>query len=116
MPTVAESDEQQIAWTAIPAHAPVIASDGKEVGHVLDCAALPNEDIFHGVVFRHHTLGHALLAPAADVARITDRAVYLGVDNDAAGEYEQFHELTVQRLGVRGVFNWKHLGWKRSSE
>jgi hypothetical protein len=113
---VAAEDEQQVAWAAVPAHAPMVASDGQEVGHVVDVAALPEEDIFHGIVFQHHTLGHAVLAPAADVARITTRAVYLSVDSAAAGNYEEFHQLTVKRLGLRGILNWRHLGWKDSSE
>ena len=111
-----DNDEQVVAWTALPANVPVIASDGKEVGHVLDCAALPEEDIFHGIVFRHGVRGRAVLAPAADVERITTRAVYLSVDSAAAERYEEFHELSVKRLGVRGILNWKHLGWKDSQE
>jgi hypothetical protein len=113
---VSADDEQQIAWTAVPAHAPVVASDGKEVGHVLDVAALPAEDIFHGIVFQHHSRDHGVLAPAAAVERITDRAVYLNVDSAAADQFEQFHQLTVKGLGLRGILNWRHLGWKDSSE
>ncbi len=101
---------------AIKAHAPVMASDGSEVGKVLEVAALPAEDIFHGVVFQHGGHGRAFLAPAADVARITDRAVYLSVDSAAAGSLEEFHPLHVERLGVRGLFFWKHMGWKDSEE
>jgi hypothetical protein len=113
---MADVEEQQVSWAAVPAHAVVIASDGKEVGHVLDVAALPEEDIFHGVVFSHSARGHHLLAPAADVARITTRAVYLSVDSAATDGYEEFHELSVKRLGLRGILNWKHLGWTDSSE
>jgi hypothetical protein len=113
---MADMEEQQVSWAAVPAHAVVIASDGKEVGHVLDVAALPEEDIFHGVVFSHSARGHHLLAPAADVARITTRAVYLSVDSAATDGYEEFRELSVKRLGLRGILNWKHLGWTDSSE
>ena len=113
---VAPDDEQEIAWTAVPANSPVVAADGAEIGHVLDVAALPEEDIFHGIVFHHRALGRTYLAPAADVARITDRAVYLSVDSRTAEAFEPFHELTVRRLGVRGILRWKHLGWKDSSE
>jgi hypothetical protein len=113
---VAPDEEQEIAWAAVPANAPVVASDGVEIGHVLDVAALPQEDIFHGIVFHHRALGRTYLAPAADVARITDRAVYLSVDSQSAEAFEEFHELTVRRLGVRGILHWKHLGWKDSSE
>ena len=113
---VAEHDEQVVAWTAVPAHAPVVASDGSEIGHVLEVAALPEEDIFHGIVFHHHALGRSFLAPAGDVQRITDRAVYLSVDSAAAGGYEEFQEMHVHRLGLRGILNWKHLGWTDSKE
>lgn len=113
---MAAENEQEVAWTAVPANAPVIASDGAEVGHVLDVAALPEEDIFHGIVFHHHAMGRAYLAPAADIARITERAVYLSIDSAAAGQLGEFQEMHVKRLGLRGILNWKHLGWKDSSE
>jgi hypothetical protein len=105
-----------VSWLDVPERAPVIASDGQEVGTVLEVAGLPEEDIFHGIVFRHGRLGHAVLAPASDVERITDRAVHLSADSAAAAGYEEFHQLHVSRLGLRGLFNWKHLGWKDSSE
>ena len=108
--------EQQVSWLDVPAHAPVIASDGAEVGHVLEVAALVNEDIFHGIVFAHSAHGHPCLAPASDIARITDRAVYLSVATAAAGAYGEFQQLHVSRLGLRGISRWKHLDWKDSSE
>jgi hypothetical protein len=79
-------------------------------------AALPEEDIFHGVVFTHHLLGHNIMAPASDIDRITERAVYLKSTSQAAEEYERFHEMHVKRLGLTGLFRWKHLGWKDFSE
>ena len=101
---------------AVAAHLPVVASDGREVGHVIEVAALPQEDIFHGIVFSHHAGGRTHLAPASDIARITNRAVHLTVDSAAAEAYEEFHQLHISRLGLRGVLNWKHMGWKDSSE
>jgi hypothetical protein len=111
-----DDTEQQVSWMAVAAHLPVVASDGAEVGHVLEVAALPSEDIFHGIVFQHRTRGRTYLAPAVDVARITTRAVYLNVDAAAAGNYAEFQQLHVSRLGLRGILNWKHMGWKDSSE
>jgi hypothetical protein len=111
-----DEPEEQVSWMAVPAHAPVIASDGQEVGHVLEVAALPEEDIFHGIVFQHSSRGRTYMAPASDIARITNRAVHLSVDSAAAGAYEEFHQLHVSRLGLRGIFRWKHLGWKDSPE
>lgn len=111
-----DAPEQQVSWLDVPAHAPVVSSDGKEVGHVVEVAALREEDIFHGIVLQHGRRGAPVLAPAADIARITNRAVYLSVDSAAADAYEQFSQLHVSRLGLRGVFAWKHVGWKDSSE
>jgi hypothetical protein len=111
-----EQAEQVVSWRAIAAHAPVIASDGVEVGHVADVAGLPQEDIFHGVVFTHHVLGHHYLAPAADIEKITDRAVYLKSAGETVAAYQRFDEMHVRSLGVKGIFNWKHLGWKDASE
>jgi len=113
---VPDDSEEETSWLEVPAHAPVVASDGKQVGRVVDVAALEAEDIFHGIVFEPGRLKAHRLAPAADVARITTKAVYLSVDSGAADRYGEFHQLHVSRLGLRGIFGWKHLGWKDSSE
>jgi hypothetical protein len=115
-PGVDDAAETAVSWLDIRAHAPVVCSDGDEVGHVVEVAALPEEDIFHGVVFEHHARGVHLLAPAADIARITERAVHLSVDRSAVAAYAPFQQLHVKNLGLRGVFHWKHLGWKDSPE
>ena len=112
----AEGDDAPVSWLDIRAHEPVIAADGTQVGTVVEVAALAEEDIFHGIVFEHHARGAHLLAPASDVARITERAVHLSVDRGAAAAYEPFHPLHVKSLGLRGVFHWKHLGWKDAPE
>jgi len=110
------SEEQVVSWRAIVAHIPVIASDGKEVGKVVDVAAMPDEDIFHGVVFRHHMTEKTHLAPRDDIDRITPDAIYLSVDSEHALAYEPFHQMHVDKLGVKGMFFWKHTGWKESNE
>jgi hypothetical protein len=109
-------DQQQVSWLDVHANIPVIASDGQEVGRVVEVAALPEEDIFHGIVFKRGLRDHPQLAPAADVARITEAAVHLSVDAKAAEAYEEFQQLHVSRLGLRGIFRWKHLGWTDSAE
>jgi hypothetical protein len=111
-----EGDDTPVSWLDVRAHEPVIAADGTQVGTVVEVAALAEEDIFHGIVFEHHARGAHLLAPASDVARITERAVHLSVDSGAAAAYEPFHPLHVKSLGLRGVFRWKHLGWKDAPE
>jgi hypothetical protein len=110
------SEEVIVSWRAIVANSPVIASDGQQVGKVVDVAALPEEDIFHGVVFRHGVTGGTHLAPRDDVDRITTDAVYLAVDSATAGSYEAFQQMHVERLGTKGLFFWKHTGWKDSGE
>jgi hypothetical protein len=111
-----DQPETVISWRGIGAHSPVVACDGVEVGRVAEVAALPEEDIFHGIVFTHHVLGHHFLAPAGDIDRITEQAVYLKATSQATEEYEVFHEMHIKRLGLSGLFRWKHLGWKDSSE
>jgi len=110
------ADEQVVSWRVIGAHSPVFASDGHEVGKVLEVAALPEEDIFHGVVFRHHILGRNHMVPADDIERITEMGVYLKIDSQAAEQYAPFQQLTVERLGLKGIFRWKHLGWTKTEE
>lgn len=113
---MADTTEEQVSWREVPAHAPVIAASGEQVGRVVEVAALDQEDIFHGVVFASSGHGRHLLAPAADVARITTTAVHLSVDRAGVDRYEEFHQLHVSRLGLRGIFGWKHFGWKDSPE
>lgn len=110
------SDDVEYSWRAIRHGQPVVSSDGETVGKVVDVAALSAEDIFHGVVFEHHALGSHLLAPAADVGRITEDFVHLKVPAQATEAYEPFHELVVEQAGLTGLFRWKHLGWSRAKE
>jgi hypothetical protein len=114
--TMSDQPETPVSWRDIGAHCPVIASDGIEVGRVAEVAGLPEEDIFHGVVFTHRLLGHHFLALASDIDRITERAVYLKSTSQATQEYERFEEMHIKRLGLSGLFRWKHLGWKDSTE
>ncbi|MGI8608808.1 MAG: DUF2171 domain-containing protein [Candidatus Dormibacteria bacterium] len=111
---MSEQEETPLAWIAIVQGVPVLAANGDHLGHVTEVAGLPEDDIFHGVVFQHSVLGKHVLAPAADVDRITDRAVYLSVEKAQADEYQEFREMDVEHLGMKGLFFWKHLGWKKS--
>ena len=110
------ADEEIVSWRAIVLSVPVIASDGKEVGKVLDVAALPEEDIFHGVVYKSQQTGGTVLAPRDDIDRITPNAIHLSVDSEQSRSYEAFHAMHVEKLGLKGLFFWKHTGWKDSSE
>lgn len=114
---MSDQAEEQVSWREIALHAPVIASDGAQVGEVVDVAALDQEDIFHGVVFKSSRIAHRhQLVPAADIARSTTRAVYLSTDSAAAANYGEFEPLHIERVGLRGIFGWKHYHWTKSSE
>ena len=115
--SMAEQLDEEVSWREIGLHSPVFSSEGEHVGDVVEVAALDQEDIFHGVVFKssrvspqHH------LAPAADIARITRSAVTLSVDSAGAANYPEFHELHIERAGLKGLWRWKHYGWKDSTE
>jgi hypothetical protein len=108
--------EEQIAWTAVKTGEAVVTSDGATIGKVVEVAALASEDIFHGIVFEHSHHRKHYLAPAADIALITTETVHLSVDAAAADSYEEFEQLHVSRLGLTGIFRWKHIGWKDSNE
>lgn len=112
-----EQRDEEVSWRDITLHSPVFSSDGQQVGEVVEVAALDQEDIFHGIVFKSSrvSLQHHL-APAADIARITLKAVYLSVDADAAAGYPEFHEMHIERVGLKGLWRWKHYGWKDSKE
>jgi hypothetical protein len=113
---MASMAEEQIAWTAVKTGEAVVTSDGTNIGKVVEVAALASEDIFHGIVFEHAHRRKHYLAPAADVERITTDAVHLSVDSAHADQYEEFEQLHVSRLGLSGLFFWKHIGWKDSNE
>ena len=108
--------EEQIAWTAVKTGEAVVTSDGANIGKVVEVAALANEDIFHGIVFEHAHRRKHYLAPAADIDHITTEAVHLSVDGPGADQFEEFDQLHVSRLGLSGIFRWKHFGWKDSNE
>ena len=114
---MADQLDQEVSWREITLHSPVVSSNGQQVGEVVEVAALDQEDIFHGVVFKSArlSLSHHL-APAADIARITPRAVYLSVDAAAAADYPEFQELHIERVGLKGLWRWKHYSWKDSKE
>jgi hypothetical protein len=108
--------EEQIAWTAVKTGEAVVTSDGTNIGKVVEVAALAREDIFHGIVFEHAHRRKNYLAPAADIERITTDTVHLSVDGATSDRYEEFEQLHVSRLGLAGIFRWRHFGWKDSDE
>jgi uncharacterized protein YrrD len=112
-----DESEAEISWREVAVDTPVMARDGTEVGRVVEVAALESEDIFHGIVFKTGRLSRQhYLAPAADIERITPRAVHLSADSARAEAYDEFQPLHIERVGLRGIFGWKHYGWRKDSE
>ena len=77
-------DETQVAWTAMPQHATVVAADGTEIGKTEKLLGDREDDIFHGVVMRRDD-GEAIEIPARRIRRMTNRHV---ITDLAAGEAE----------------------------
>lgn len=67
-------NETQVAWQAMPQHAPVVASDGSEIGTTEKLLGDLDDDIFHGVVIRRGD-GEAIEIPARRITRMTERHV-----------------------------------------
>lgn len=77
-------DETQVAWTAMPQHASVVAADGTEIGRMEKLLGDREDDIFHGVVVRRGD-GEAIEIPARRIQRMTRRHV---ITDLGAGEAE----------------------------
>ena len=67
-------DEAQVAWTAMPQHAAVVAADGTEIGRMEKLLGDRDDDIFHGIVMRRGD-GEAIEIPARRIQRMTKRHV-----------------------------------------
>jgi hypothetical protein len=70
-------EEFEVSWRFIARGMPVVAADGAALGRVVGTLGDPDHDIFNGVAFRQGLLAPRRTAAAADIARITTRAVYL---------------------------------------
>jgi hypothetical protein len=79
------ADETQVAWQAMPKHAPVVASDGSHIGITEELLGDKDEDIFHGLVIRRDD-GEAVEIPATRVRRMTAKQVVTDLE---ANEAEQ---------------------------
>jgi hypothetical protein len=76
-------DETQVAWQAMPQHAPVVASDGSEIGTTEKLLGDLDDDIFHGVVIRRDD-GEAIEIPARRIKRMTEGHVITDLQADEA--------------------------------
>ncbi len=83
MPDHDEELGQPISWRVLERKTPVYAQDGVAVGIVRRVMALPEDDIFDGIVVHSH--GGDRFVPAENVAALRERAVALDLD---AGEFD----------------------------
>ena len=80
--------------------APVVASEGTELGTAESLLGDEGEDIFHGIVMKVRGNGRMVEIAAAHVKRITERHVItdlMPADADSLPAYREEH--------------WFHLGW-----
>jgi hypothetical protein len=77
------ADEVQVAWQVMPKHAPVVASDGSQIGITEELLGDKEEDIFHGLVIRRDD-GEAVEIPAGRVRRMTARQVITDLEANEA--------------------------------
>ena len=108
------TEEQVVSWRAIVAHIPVIASDGKEVGKVLDVAALPEEDIFHGIVVKSSKGGKHFEIPAARIKKITEKHVVTDLTENDVAALQPYREEHWFHIGWGGLFR-KHPEWEETT-
>ncbi len=73
-----------ISYEVLDPGTPVYSSDGEKIGEVTHVLAVPEEDVFDGIVIDEHE-GHGdhRFADADDVDSIHERAVTLKLDADA---------------------------------
>jgi hypothetical protein len=108
-----DDDTEQVSWRVIEPGTLVLASDGTPVGHVTHVLGDSEEDIFDGVGFRQHLWTSPRMAPAAMVARITERAVHLTISAAEAERCAAYQEEHVFRIGKTGFFRRRE-GWRES--
>jgi len=103
-------DSDEVSWRVIEPGIPVIASDGAHVGRVTHVLGDPERDIFDGIGFRRHVWTPHRMVPAAKIARITERGVYLGITGTSAEACPAYEDVHVYRIGQTGFFR-HHEGW-----
>lgn len=106
-----DKDSEEVSWQFIAPGTPVLASDGTPIGRVTHVLGDPERDIFDAVGFRHHLWTTNRMAPAATVARITERAVSLRISAAEAEHCPPYQEEQVYRIGNTGLFR-RQPGWR----
>ena len=105
-------DEPQIAWTAMPYRAVVVASDGTEIGTAESLLGDEREDIFHGIAVKSNK--GLVEIPAAHVKKITQRGVVTDLGADDVAQLQPYKEEKWFGIGWGGLFR-KHPEWEKRS-
>lgn len=111
------------SWEVLEPGTPVYASDGSQVGEVKEVLAVPEDDIFEGIILK--TGEGDRFAHADMIASINERGVDLKLDAAGAGALEEPRPApAAMRAGVDEVSeasgpykrqNWLKRAWARIS-
>jgi len=104
--------EQQVAWIATPYRAPVLDTEGNELGTTESLLGDEQSDIFHGLAVKLRSSGAVVEIPAAQVQRITTVRVYTTVEPDQVDALARYREDHWFHLGWGGLFQ-KRPEWKQ---
>ena len=89
---------EPVSWLQIEKGWNVVASDGAELGEVVEVTGDENADIFDGLVIKHKRSGHKLYVPAEIVGEILRGEVRLTIGSGEADTLEPFTEPPVQEM------------------
>jgi hypothetical protein len=106
---VAEDDEHQIGYQALPRGTEVVTSDGVTLGTVYRVLDNAREHIFDGIIIR--TPEGRRFVDAPEVARITARRVTLNITAAQAADHITDHRGTLGALEINARRTAKR--WRR---
>ena len=82
-----------VAWTVVERGWAVAASDGSEVGNVVEVLGDPEADIFDGLAVGVGTvLNRPVYVPSEQVGAIEEGTVHLTIDADEYGRLSPYQE------------------------
>jgi hypothetical protein len=106
-------DETTVAWRVMPYRAPVMASDGSEIGTAESLLGDEEEDIFHGIVVKSRNGGKHFEIPAARIKKITEKHVVTDLTQDDVAALQPYREERWFHIGWGGLFR-KHPEWEET--
>ncbi|TMB46987.1 MAG: hypothetical protein E6J53_03860 [Chloroflexi bacterium] len=105
-------NETQVAWTAMPYRAPVVTTDGTEIGTAESLLGDETEDIFHGIVVKRGSDGKMVEIDAPRIKKITSKHVITDLAADDVASLQPYREERWFHLGWGGLFR-KHPEWEQ---